>query len=122
MTLHLTIDLMDALGQKLASDAQVTLQTTDDTGTDSESFLTSQQIVMPNIPPNWKRLALTVEHPDYVKQAVTLDLDGDNPVYWDNRGCELVMQGTDVNLTYMSLSPKAQTPALARLLCYLLAP
>ncbi|USK35833.1 hypothetical protein LIT25_11330 [Bacillus sp. F19] len=97
MGIQFKIEMVDVLNGPLASDAALTIEREDSSGVHSHTIHTSQTYVMPAPPPDTKRLTITVEHPDYVTQRVTVTL-GTVPYYWDNRGCELIMTPTSADL------------------------
>ncbi|HDR8155214.1 TPA: hypothetical protein QC057_004227 [Bacillus cereus] len=97
MEILVKMELVDVLNKPLTSDAEVTIELEQSTGTVSRTIHTTLPITESVSPPNDKKLTFTVEHPDYVTQRVTVKIDS-VPFYWDNRGCELTMTPTSADL------------------------
>jgi hypothetical protein len=97
MGIDIGIEMVDVLGRPPASDADVTLELEDPAGIHTSTRHTAQKIVVPAPAPGTSRLTVTVRHPDYAPQQVTIRI-GSLPYYWDNRGCELVMTPSSAEL------------------------
>lgn len=111
MAADIGISMVDVLRRPLASDATVTLELEDPSGVHTATVQTRQQIVMSAPAPGTTRLTVTVEHPDYVTQVVTVRL-ATLPYYWDNRNCELVTTPARTDLT-ITLGRVRQAPVTA---------
>ncbi|MCO6010036.1 hypothetical protein NE236_34205 [Actinoallomurus purpureus] len=97
MGIDIGIEMVDVLGRPLATDAEVTLELEDPSGVHPGTVHTNQKIIMSAPAPGTSRLTVTVKHPDYATQRVTVRI-GSLPYYWDNPGCELVMTPTSAEL------------------------
>ncbi|RUS43324.1 hypothetical protein [Cohnella sp. AR92] len=110
MGIPIVIRMVDVLDQPLPSDASVSIQLE----TPSEILSHATTISEPfGLTPSseTKRLTVTVEHPDYASQRVTVLL-GTEPYYWDNRGCELVKKqaGYELKITLGRVRQAPVTP------------
>ncbi|WP_130336169.1 hypothetical protein [Micromonospora kangleipakensis] len=89
----------------------MTLELEDPTGVHAHTTQTSQQILLSAPAPGTSRLKVTIDHPDYVTQVVTVRL-GTAPFYWDNRNCELVTSPNRTDLT-ITMGRVRQAPVVA---------
>jgi hypothetical protein len=112
MPADIGISMVDVLKRPLTSDATVTLEFQDPSGIHATVVQTFQQIVLSAPAPGTMRLTVTVEHPDYVTQAVTVRL-ASAPFYWDNRNCELVTTAQRIDLT-ITMGRVRQAPITAQ--------